>query len=806
MSNTGRDIVYALRMLARNPGFATVAVATLALGIGATTAIFSVVEGVLLKPLPFREPDSLVMVWQKHATVPQLGISELDLEDYRVRTRVFEKLGGFTAPGAHSAILAGAGPPVEIAPSFITQNYFSVLGIAPIIGRDFLPEEGMRGHDGVAILGYTLWQTRFGGSREVVDREITLNRQKLRVIGVMGPDVFPAGADVFVPFTLASPDKPMPRNYHQLHVVGRMRTGQSRAQAQSEMEALSADFERSYPATNSGIGAHIVPLRDEITGNVRQPILILQSAVGLVLLIACGNVVSLLLVRADARQKEIAIRVAVGAGRGRIVAQFATECLILTAAGASLGLLLAIGSMPLIRSLGASRIAQLQHVEIDARVLLFTAAIAVLSGLLFGLIPALRYSSANLNRVLRTGGRTSQSDSGRLRSFLVAGEVALALVVVIGANLLVRSLNRILDVQPGFRADHLLAAQISLPSPQRLSSATNEADIHSFYRRLLPKVAAIPGVTGVSTTSVLPLAAVVQQTRFAVQGIPLPEPGKYPVTAFSAVNPEFFKTMGIPVLRGRTFNPEEMGNFADTKCIVNATLARSFFAGQDPIGRTILTNVAVNPPDSCTIVGVVGDTRLASLDAPPQPTLYFAAYVGRETLVVRTVNDPMTAVAAIRREVGLADPDQPLGNIRPMDQVVLQSTSRQRFSAVLLVVFSVVGMTLAALGLYGIVSYSVAQRTREIGVRMALGEVPSGIFRMVVLQGLTVTAIGLIIGVLTAAVATRLMSSFLYGIGAADPFSYGVGCALLVVASSVACFIPAYRATRIEPVQALRYE
>jgi putative ABC transport system permease protein len=801
MGNTGKDIVYALRMLARNPGFTTVAVATLALGIGVNTAIFSVVDGVLLKPLPFRAPESVVMVWQKSATVPELGISELDLEDYKARTHVFEKLGGFTAPGLRSAVLTGAGAPVEIAPSFITQNYFSVLGTTPIIGRDFLPEEGRRGHDAVAILGYGLWQTRFGGSRDVLDRPITFNRQSLRVIGVMGPDVFPADADVFVPFTLANPEKPNPRNYHELHVAGRLFPGQSVAQAQREMGALSLDLARSYPATNAGIGANIVSLRDEITGKVREPILILLSAVGLVMLIACGNVANLLLVRADARQKEIAIRVAVGAGRGRIISQLTTECLVLSTAGALFGLLLAIISMPMIRGLGANRIARLQHVGIDTRVLLFTTAIAVFSGLLFGLIPALRYSSANLNRMLRVGGRTSRSDSRGLRSVLVAGEVALAMVVVVGASLLVRSVNQILDVPPGFRADHLLVVEIALPETHY-----KEADLYRFYRRLLPKIAAIPGVTSISTTSVLPLSTAVPQTRFAVQGAPLPAPGRYPVAALSAVDPQFFKTMGIPILRGRTFEREEMGNIDDEKCIVNATLARSFLAGQDPVGRTILTNIALSTPEPCHVVAVVGDTRIASLDKPPQPVLYFAAYVGHETLVVRTSNNPMAAASAIQREVTLADPEQPLGSVRSMDQVVRQSISRQSFSAVLLVIFSAIGLILAALGLYGIVSYSVAQRTQEIGVRMALGAQPSGVFGMIVLQGMMVTGIGLVIGILTAAGATRLMSSFLYGIGAADPFSYEVGCALMVTVSAVACFVPAYRATRIDPIQALRYE
>jgi predicted permease len=799
MFNTGKDVMYALRTLARNPGFTTVAVATLALGIGASTAIFSVVDGVLLKPLPFRQPESLFVVWQKSATVPQLTISEMDLDDYRARTHVFEKLGGFTAPGVQPAVLTGDGPPLEISASFITPNYLSVLGVAPIMGRDLLPEEGRRGHDNVALLSYSLWQGRFNGARDILGRRITVNQQKLVVIGVMGPDVFPAGADLFAPFTLTSPDKPLPRNYHQLHVVGRLRPGQNQVQAQSEMEAISLELQRSYPTTNAGIGAAVGPLREEITGKVREPVLILLSAVGLVLLIACANVANLLLVRADARQKEIAIRVAVGAGRGRILAQFTTECLVLSAAGAAMGLLVAVISMPLIRRLGANRIARLQHVEIDTRVLLFTIAIAVLSGVLFGLIPALRYSSANLNRMLRTGGRTSKTDSAGVRSFLVAAEVALALVVVVGANLLVRSLNQILEVQPGFRADHLLVAQIALPV-----NHYKQAEVHKFYRHLLAKMGAIPGVIDVSTTSALPLGIAIPQTRFGVQGAPLPEPGRYPVASFAAVDPEYFKTMGIPILRGRTFSREEMGNAEDEKCIVNATLARNFLVGRDPVGRTIMNNI--DPPQFCQVVGVVGDTRLASLDSPVAPTLYFAAYVGHETLVVRTANDPMAAASAIQHEVAQADPEQPLGNIQSMDEVVMQSISRQSFSAVLLVIFSAIGLVLAALGLYGIVSYSVAQRTQEIGLRMALGAEPAGIFRMIVLRGMMVTGIGLVIGVMTAAAATHLMSSFLYGIGAADPFSYVVGSMLLLVVSTVACLIPAYRATRIDPIQALRYE
>jgi putative ABC transport system permease protein len=785
-------------MLARNPGFTCVAVATLALGIGASTAIFSVADGVLLKPLPFPSANQLAMVWQKSATVPRLGVSGMDLDDYVARTHVFEALGGYTPTGNSIAILTGAGDPTEVSPSYITQNYFSLLGISPVAGRDFLPEEGRNGRNRVAILGYKLWQSRFGGSPDVVHQQITVDRQKMQVVGVMGPDAYPIEADVFIPFTR---EKPLPRNYHELNVVGRMRPGQGIAAAQKEIGILAADIARANPTTNSGIDAYVVPLREEIVGSVREPILMLLLAVGLVLLIACGNVANLLLVRAAVRQKEIAIRIALGAGRRRIMGQFATECLTLTIAGAILGVLVAFALMPLIRLLGAERIPRMQNVTIDFGVLLFSTAIAVTSGLLFGLIPALSYSPAGLGQTLRSGGRTSRSDSGWLRKVFIAGEVALALVVVIGASLLVRSLNKLMDVPPGFRSDHLLMGRIALPSNQYKA-----ANVQQFYAQLLPRIAAIPGVVSVSTATALPLASTVTQTRFAIQGLPLPEPGGYPVTAFSSVDETFFKTMGIPILRGRMFRPEDVGNLKDERCVINATLARTFFGNQNPLGRVILTNVAVNPPESCQVIGVVGDTRAAGLDAPTLPTIYFAYRVPKEMLVVRTSTEPMSVAAEVRREVAATDPEQPLSGVRTMDEVVLHSLSRRSFAVVLLVLFASSGLILAALGLYGVMAYTVARRTPEIGVRMALGARRGTVFRLILLQGLAVTAIGLAAGVVLAVCVTHLMAALLFGVGAADPFSFVVACGLLLAVALLACWIPAYRATRVDPLVALRYE
>jgi predicted permease len=804
MITPGKDVALALRALARNPAFTALVVVTLGLGIGANTAIFSLLDGVLLKPLPFHDPGALVSVWERRAAVPRMTVSELDLDDYRARTHVFQDLAGFVAPGSRTVILTGAGDPAEIAPAYTTQNYFALLGVAPLIGRDFLPEEGLRGHNQVAILSYALWQSRFAGSPNVLQRQITVNQQKLRIIGVMGgvmgPQAYPAEADVFIPFTWVDPQR-LARNFHELNVVGRLRPGQTVATAQQELEAIAADLGRSYPMTNAGIGVHVLPLSEEITGNVREPLLLLQLAVSLVLLIACGNAANLLLVRAAARRKEIAIRVALGASRIRIATGFAIECLLLSSAGASLGVLLAFLTMPLIRRLGAERIPRLQHVAIDGRVLLFTAGIALLTGLIFGLIPALKYSSANLNQILRAGGRTSKSDSGRLRNVLVAGEVALALVVAVGASLLVRSLSQLADVNPGFRADHVLVAHIQLPT-----NRYRQSDVESFYQRLLPRVAAIPGVTGVATATALPLAGPQIETRFAVQGSPLPEPGKYPVMLMTSVDSEFFKIMGIPILHGRAFQPREVGDFDHEKCIINQTFAKTYFSGRDPLGGIILTGVTHPTPEPCEIVGVAGDTPAARLGAPPQPSLYFASYVTRDNLLVRTSVDPLAIAGAVQRAVGATDPQQPLSNLQSLKQVVSRSLSRQAFAVVLLTLFSALGLILAALGLYGVVSYSVTQRTQEIGVRVALGAHPSAIFRLVLVEGLIVTGAGLVLGSAVAGSTTRLMSSLLFGIAPTDLLSFGVASASLILVSVLACFFPAYRATRIDPLVALRYE
>jgi putative ABC transport system permease protein len=795
------NLEFGWRMLARNPGFSLVAIITLALGTGVNTAIFSVVEGVLLKPLPFRDPGQLMMVWQRHTSRTQLGISELDLDDYKARTRVFEGLAGYTVPGVRTTIMTGTGDASEVSASYVTRDYLRVLGVQPAVGRDFLSEEYERGRNRVAILGYAFWQSRFGGAPEITSRQITLNQQKLQIVGVAPPDVYPPETDVFVPFTALNPERPLPRNYHELNVVGRMRPGQSADAAQREMSGLTGELERAYPGTNSGIGVYVSPLREEITGKVQEPILMLLAAVGLVLLIACGNVANLLLVRAAGRQKEIAIRVALGASRGNIAGQFLTECLMLSAAGTSLGLLLAYAVMPVIRRLGAERIPRLQHMEIDVMVLLFTAVIGILAGVAFGMTPASWSIAKNLNEVLRTGGRSSRSESRRLRQVLIVVEVALALTVLVGAGLLARSLSQLLDVHPGFHADHLLVANLSLPRNRYPQDIVN-----NFYARLLPRIAAISGVKSVSTTTALPLATSVNQLRFTVQGAPAPAAANYPVTGIVSVDAGFFETMGIPILRGREFTREEVGNLAPEHCIASAALVREYFGGRDPVGQTILSNVAAAKPEACQIVGVAGDVHMETLDLAPGPLLYFAAYVGRGMLVVRTTIDPMAVAAAIQREVSAADPEQPLSNIRPMDQVILRSISRRSFAAVLLAIFAALGTILAALGLYGLMSYSVAQRKQEIGLRMALGAEPAVVMRAVLIEGLRVAGAGLVVGVVAALAVTRLMSNLVYGIATADPLSFLLGCGLLLLTAALACFFPAYRATQVDPMVALRHE
>jgi putative ABC transport system permease protein len=617
----------------------------------------------------------------------------------------------------------------------------------------------------------------------------------------MGAEAYPTDADVYLPFTRLDPDRPRPRNYHELTVVGRTRPGQNPETAQTEMESISCALERENPATNAGISSRLTPLREEIIGSVREPIVILSVAVGLVLLIACGNVANLQLVRAAARQKEIAIRAALGASRAQILRQFLIESVMLATIGGAAGILLAAWSLPLLRRLGEGRIPRLQHVGIDIRVLLFTTGLTLVTALLSGLLPALKYSSANLNRSLRAGGRSSVSDSGRMRSLLVIVEVALALIVVVGANLLVRSFNEVTKVYPGFRTDHLLVGQISLPSAQY-----KRPDIFTFYGRLLPRLAATPGVVSVSTTTALPLASTPTPTRFLIQGMPAPEPGRYPVTAIASVGVDYFQAMGIPILRGRTFLPGEMGMVEERRCIVNATLARRFFNEQDPIGKVILTNLAAPVPDPCHVIAVVGDTRVAGLDAPVQPVLYASSYIARQYLVVRAAIEPSALAGTIERQIASLTPESPMQKIQPMDEVLARSVSRRRFSATLLTIFSATGLLLAALGLYGLVSYAVAQRTQEIGMRMALGAQRGDIFAMVLWEGLLITGVGLLLGMAGAAGATWLMKSLLFGVSNADPLSYGAGCLVLLTIASFACFVPAHRAMRVDPMVALRYE
>jgi predicted permease len=620
--------------------------------------------------------------------------------------------------------------------------------------------------------------------------------KKLRVVGVMGPDIFPAEVDVFVPLSRLHPGEARPRNYHELRVIARLRPGQTIDEAQREIATLSADLERSYPSTNAGIGAYILPLRDEIIGNVREPLLILLSASGLLLLIACGNSASILLVRAGARQKELAVRMAFGASPYRIIAQFVTECLILSAEGAAAGLLLAFSVMPLIHSLGEGCIPRVQNVMIDTRVPLYTAGVAVLTGVLIALLPALNYSLSDLNQMLRSMGQTAtRSYPGKqFINFLIAQEVSLALVVVVGINLVVSSSIQIFRGDFGFRADHVFMAEVSLPSTHY-----NPAGVYTFYTRLLAKTAAIPGVVSVSTTTALPFGSTVPRTRLAVGGIRPPKGGEYPLSALVFVSSDFFKTLEIPVLRGRTFTPEELRDRDYTRCIPSAMLTKLFWGEQDPVGRVILTDPEARTRAPCQVIGVAGDSRLSGLVGPLQPVVYFPSYLANDTLVVRTSSDPMEVAEMVQRETNAIDPEIALYNILSMTDALSRSLSGKRLLAALLVVFSSIGLTLAALGLFGVLSYSVAQRVQETGVRMAIGAARGDIFRLFLKQGPLLALIGLVIGTPAAVVVSNL----LFRIQTDDPRTFGEGCLLVLAFSAVCSFFPAWRATRTNPAVSL---
>jgi putative ABC transport system permease protein len=802
-----QDIRLGIRMLFKSPGFTAVAVVSLALGIGANTTVFSVINAVLLKTLPYRNPESIVLVWgeDKAGGSSRGQMSATDIADYRARNHVLEEI---TTYSDFRPVFSGSGEPERIPGAQVGDGFFSVMHAQPLLGRVFTSEEQVDGKDLVVVLGYGLWQRRFGGDPNIVGQTIKLSSRTYTVVGVMPADFesLPIGllnwrAEFYRP--VAEPLNEKERASRHLRAIARLRPGVTLEQAQTEMNLIARQLTQEHPNDNANSGVHLVTLREDLIGRLRPALLMLFGAVAFVLLIACANVGNLLLARSTARHKEIAIRAALGAGRNRLIRQFLTESLMLALAGGALGILGAVWGTTLIETAAVKSLPILDHIEIDRTVLFFTATVSVLTGVLFGIVPAWRAARPNLNETLSDGGRQSGAASTRspLRSVLVVAEVALALVLLICAGLLIKTVVRLRSVDPGFKPDRLVTMNVWLPS----AKYPKNADGIPFFNRMLERIQAIPGVEAAAVTSVLPVSANFDRRTIEVEGQPQ-KPGEYPDVDNYMVSPGYLRAMSIPLLRGRLLTVQDNEN-ALLVVLVSETMARKLWPGDDAIGKRVrFYSSSGEQKPWRTVVGIVQDVKQYGLDKAAPTAMYetLAQFpTTAATLVVRSAVDPSTMVTAIRREILALDKDQAVFNIETMEQLLSDSMSLRRFSMFLLGVFAALALVLAAIGIYGVLAQSVSQRTHEIGIRMALGAQTRDILQLIVRQGMSLTVIGVVIGLAGAFGLTRLMASLLFGVGATDPATFLWIAVLLASVSFFACYIPARRAARLDPIKAL---
>ncbi|MGB7923250.1 MAG: ABC transporter permease [Pyrinomonadaceae bacterium] len=811
MNTLWQDIRYGFRMLWKNPGFTVIATLALALGIGANTAIFSVVNATLLRPLPYKEAERLVMVWNREPEDEKAAVAPADFLDWREQNTVFEQMA---ASRSWSFNLTQSGQPERILGAVTNASLFPLLGVSPAIGRTFLPEEETTGNGRVVVLSHGIWQRLFGSNPGVIGQKLALNGESFTVVGVM-PEGFqyPQGAEVWVPPRHIVPESPTAgasadatkvRDNHYLRVIARLKPQATLNQAKAEMETITRQLEQQYPQTNTGFGVNLVPLREDLTGKIQPALVILFCAVGFVLLIACANVANLLLARATARRREIAIRTALGASRWRVVRQLLTESVLLSVTGGGLGLLVALWGIPSLLAISPLDIRRVKEIGIDAQALGFTLLVSLLTGIIFGLAPALQASNPDLNESLKESARGSAGGVGRsrLRSMLVVAEVALSLLLLVSAGLMIRSFLRLQEVSPGFSAGQVLTAQLTLSRPDYSEDRQRAA----LLQQVLARVEAQPGVASASATSTIPLGGGEVSRSFTVGGQPPPEPGKEPTAEYRAIGSHYFRTMGTPLLKGRDFTERDDAQ-SPAVVMINETMARRYWPNEDPVGRSLKLDGMEKEPRE--IVGVVGDVRHFGLDARAEAEMY-VPYLQRPmpgvTLMVRSASAPGDVAAAVRNAVREADRNLPVYNVKSMDEILADSVSSRRFNMLLLGIFAAVALVLAAVGIYGVMAYSVTQRTHEIGIRMALGAEARDILKLVVGQGMILTLIGLAVGLAASLALTRLLASLLYGVTATDPLTFAGVSLLLAVVALLACYIPARRAMKVDPMVALRYE
>ncbi len=803
MRSLFQDVRYGWRMLLKKPGFTIVAALALALGIGANSAIFSIINAILLKPLPLDDLDRIVTLWEK---VPSRGVEHIEASvanylDWRAQSDSFENLAIYTW---WSANLGSIEPPERVRGFYVSPNLLDTVGIKVALGRNFRPDEDQPGKDNVVILTRGLWQRRFGGNPNVVGRTVNVNGVARTVIGVMPPEViFPRGAEILAPMAM-TPETMRSRGNHVNLVVGRLKAGVSVAQAQSDLDAIARRLEQQYPNTNTGRSVGVFPILEDTVREYKSASLMIMAVVAFVLLIACANVANLTLARAAGRMKEVALRLALGASRRRIIRQLLTESVILAFLGGAIGVLLAGWGVEAFKATlpdeAPGVMPGYSQLGVNSRVLVYTLIVSVATGILFGLAPAIQASKPDLNETLKEGGgKTAGVGRHRLRAVLVVAEISLSLVLLAGAGLLMKNFLTILKINPGIDTDNVLTMGITLPA----AKYNNDARLRAFYDELLRRARSLPGVESAALINHLPLGQSNSSTSFLIEGLPDPPPGQEFGGRYRVCTPDYFKTIGAPVVRGRSFAESDT---ADSRrvIIVNETLAKRFWPNGDAIGK----HIRVGDP-WWEIVGVVGDVK-HGLVTPITPDLYLP--LAQQTwdtmfLVARTQTQPLALAAPIRSEIQAIDRDQPVFDIKSMAQVRDRSIMPFRVLGMLLSGFGVFALILAATGIYGVMAYAVSQRTREIGVRMALGAQGGDILKLLVIgQGLRMTAIGIVVGLAGAAALAQAMKGMLFGVSATDWATFTVVTLLLTGVSLLACYIPARRAAKVDPIVALRYE
>jgi predicted permease len=798
------NLRYAIRMFAKNPAFTAIAVLTLALGIGANTAIFSVVDGVLLHPLPFAHSDRIVWAWGRFSMNNQAPFSPANFADYRAQNRSLQHFGAFFALAPEPQNLAVSGHAEKVPGSMVTADFFEALGAKPFLGRTFSISDEQTKLPNAVVLSYPFWKQKFGGDASIIGRAAIFQGDSVTIIGVMPPKFdYPPDTEIWFPTPMLNHGM-LARTSGMLWPIGLLKPGVTIAQAQADLDAISYSLNKQYPDADKDWGTHLVPMQEAIVGPVEARLLLLLGAVGLVLLIACANVANLVLARNNTRQREIGIRTALGASRMRIIGQLLTESLVLSCIGGAFGVLLASWGVAALRALGPASLPRLDEVQLSGSVLAFTAALSILTGVLCGLAPSFHSAGINVQGSLKEGSHSSAGGARqRLRSALVISEVTLSVALLIGAGLILNSLWRTLHVNPGFDSRGILTTQISLSD--KVSSSKQQI---ASYSDLLGKVRALPGVLATGGISELPLSNQYNDDFFTAAAVPPASPRDADDADYRVVAGDYFQAMRMPLLQGRLFSDQDQLS-TSPKVIIDETLAQTYYSRQNPIGRHLWVWQGSAGFLSYEIVGVVGGVRHFSLQLPPRPTMYFPFAQdsrGSLAIVARGAGDPAQFASGIRAIVAAIDPGETMSTFKTMQQIVSESAASDRFNAFLFGLFGALALILAAAGIYGVMSYAVTQRTHEIGIRLALGAQPATVLRMVIGQGMTLVAIGAILGLGAAAGLTRLMASQLFGVTATDPSTFAAAVIVLGIVAALACYIPARRAMKVDPMVALRYE